>query len=101
MRRKFVIIHTTAKKIYCVHLIKFSAIMQHITYCMIRMIKDTHKEMIKKLFLLEFNKCNALFIINVVQETFVNSFKVFEMKNYFTTLFQFTTSCFICNYYIF
>ena len=42
--------------------------------------------MFKGFFLLEFNECNfSLFLINV-QEVFVNLIKVFELKNYFTTL---------------
>ena len=36
-----------------------------------------------------------------IQETFVNSIKVFELKNFLTTLFQFTMSYSIRNYYIF
>ena len=49
--------------------------------------------MFKGFFFLEFGKCSFLFIINV-QETFVNSIKkVFELKNYFTTLISFTMSC--------
>ena len=54
--------------------------------------------MFKGLFLPEeFNKCVSLFPINL-QETFVNLNKVFELKNYFVTLFQFKMSCSICNY---
>ena len=56
--------------------------------------------MFKEFFLLEFNKCNSLFLINV-QETSMNSIKVFELKNYFITLFQFVMSYSIRNYYIF
>ena len=58
--------------------------------------------MFKGFVLPEFNnnKCNSLFLIKA-QETFVNSVNVFELKNYFTTLFQVTMSCFIGNYYIF
>jgi hypothetical protein len=44
------------------------------------------KRCLKKI-LLEFSKCNFLFLINLVQETFVNLIKVFKLKNYFTTLF--------------
>ena len=56
--------------------------------------------MFKGLFVLEFNKCNSLLLINV-QDTLVNPIKVFELKNYFTTLFQFTMSysIFVTNYF--
>ena len=37
---------------------------------------------------------SSLMIIVNIQKTFVNSVKVSELKNYFTTLFQFTISCF-------
>jgi hypothetical protein len=56
--------------------------------------------MFEEFFLLEFNKYNSLFLINL-QETSVNWIKVFELKNYFITLFQFTVSFFIRNYNIF
>ena len=60
----------------------------------------------KRLFtvLYDFNHFNilriSLFLINV-QKTFVNSIKVFKLKNYFTTLFHFIMSYSICNYYFF
>ena len=63
-------------------------------------MQNTNKEMFKGLFVLEFTKCNSSLLKNA-RGTFVNFNKVFKLKNYFTTLFQFTTSCSIRNNYIF
>jgi hypothetical protein len=56
----------------------------HATYCIIKMIKTTNKEMFKEFVLLEFNKYNvipySLFPINIQETTFVNSIKVFELN---------------------
>ena len=48
-------------------------------YCMIKMIKTTNNEIFEESVLLEFNKGNSLFLINI-QETFVNQIKVFELN---------------------
>jgi hypothetical protein len=81
------------------NLIKFTAVMQYAV--LVKMIWNTNKETFKDFFFLEFNKGNSVFLINVLQETFVNSIKVFESKTHFTSLFQLTMSCSIHNYYIF
>ena len=36
----------------------------HATYCIIKIISNTNKEIFKEFCLLEFNKCNSLFLIN-------------------------------------
>ena len=85
-------------KIYYVNLIKFTVVRQHIAWLKWYKIK-IKKYLLKIFFFTEFNKCNSLFLINV-QETFVNPIIVFELNNYFITLFQFTISCSIRSYYI-
>jgi hypothetical protein len=77
--------YTNSKKNYCAHyLVKSTAVMQYIAW--LKWYKIQVKRCLKDFFLLEFNKSNFLFTINV-QETFINSVKIFELKNYFTTLF--------------